>query len=400
MNSSMQLKPRLGTPGGKRSLAVTFLALVWTVGSLTPAFAGPREQANRIHDRLAGVPPSTTVLAAMQADIVAGRALDAAFTAMEASEFYSVTLKNFAAPWTNREFSVFVPLNDYTATVIGMVRDDVPFNTLLSADLVYIGRAGLGLTPYQMTSNAHYVEMEDQGMDLKDVLQATAQSAVTSLPQSGTAGIMTTRGAAEAFFIAGTNRAMFRFTLLNHLCHDLEEIKDITRVPDRIRQDVSRSPGGDSRIFLNNCIGCHSGQDPLAQAFAYYDWDETAGTIVYTPGQVSPKYFNNDDVFPYGFVTPDDSWENYWREGQNALLGWDPGRPGSGNGAKAMGEELANSDAFAECQVTKVFRNVCLRDPVDGTDRSQIAAMVTSFRGTNHSLKQVFAESAVYCSGD
>ena len=39
-------------------------------------------------------------------------------------------------------------LNDYTATVVGMVRDDVPFNTLLSADLVYIAdsavrRAGL-----------------------------------------------------------------------------------------------------------------------------------------------------------------------------------------------------------------------------------------------------------------
>ena len=40
---------------------------------------------------------------------------------------------------TNRAQSVFVPLNDYTATVIGMVRDNVPFNTVLSADLLYIG---------------------------------------------------------------------------------------------------------------------------------------------------------------------------------------------------------------------------------------------------------------------
>jgi len=43
------------------------------------------------------------------------------------------------------------------------------------------------------------------------------------------------------------------------------------------RQDVSRSPGGDSRLFLNNCIACHSGMDPMTQAFAYYDYDETAG---------------------------------------------------------------------------------------------------------------------------
>ena len=177
-------------------------------------------------------------------------------------------------------------------------------------------------------------------------------------------------------------------------------VKDITRAPDRIRQDVSRSPGGDSRIFLNNCIGCHSGMDPLAQAYAYYEWDETATSLVYTAGQVQPKYFNNDDVFPFGFITPDDSWENYWRNGPNKLIGWDPGLPGSGAGAKSLGEELANSDKFAECQVTKVFRNVCLRDPVDGPDRNQIASMVTSFRGSNYSLKQVFAESAMYCSGD
>ena len=51
--------------------------------------------------------------------------------------FYNVTLKNIATPWTNRDQSVFAPLNDYVATVIGMVRDDVPFNTALSADIIY-----------------------------------------------------------------------------------------------------------------------------------------------------------------------------------------------------------------------------------------------------------------------
>jgi hypothetical protein len=103
---------------------------------------------------------------------------------------------------------------------------------------------------------------------------------------------MTTRAAAEAFFIAGTNRAMFRFTLMNHMCMDMEQVLDTTIAPDRIRQDVSRGPGGDSRVFMNNCIGCHAGMDPLAQAFAYYTFDETAQRMVYTPGAVQPKYFN------------------------------------------------------------------------------------------------------------
>src|SRR5210317_1207078 len=87
------------------------------------------------------------------------------------------------------------------------------------------------------------------------------------------AGIMTSRAAAMAFFSDGTNRAMFRFTLMNHLCTDLEPLKDTSRTPDRVRRDVSRSPGGDSRIFLNGCVGCHAGMDGMAGAFAYYEWD-------------------------------------------------------------------------------------------------------------------------------
>lgn len=363
------------------------------------ADAGPREQARRIHERLAGVPPTDAVLADMQADITAGRATDAAMTAMDNSNFYSVTLKNFAAPWTNRDQSVFVPLNDYTATVIGMVRDDVPFNTLLSANLVYVG-TGPGVPAYSPANNANYDALDAQSADLKARLTATTQTAASGLPAEATAGVLTTRAAAQAFFVAGTNRAMFRFTVLNHLCRDLEQLNDTSRPPDRIRQDVSRSPGGDSRIFLNNCMGCHSGMDPMAQAFAYYNFDETAGQLQYTPGVVQPKYYRNASTFPYGYHTPDDHWTNYWRQGQNALLGWDTQLAGSGIGAKSMGEELANSTAFARCQVEKVFRNVCLRSPVDGADRSQIDSMVSSFRTGGYKLKRVFAESAAYCMGD
>jgi hypothetical protein len=319
---------------------------------------------------------------------------------MENSAFYTVTLKNFAAPWTNRQQDVFVDLNDYTATVIGMIRDDlVPFNRLLSADILYIGAANLGLPPYSMSNNDHYVALEQQGIELNATnLVLTTQSAMTDLPPPAIAGVMTTRAAAEAFFVAGTNRAMFRFTMLNHMCNDLEYVKDTTGIPDRIRQDISRSPGGDSRIFLNNCIGCHAGMDPLAQAFAYYDFDEGQGRILYTPGQVQPKYSINADNFRPGYVTPDDRWDNYWRKGPNQFLGWDSGLPGSGSGAASMGRELANSDAFAVCQVKKVFRNVCFRDPVS-TDRTKFNLMVASFKNGGYRMKQVFAEAADHCKG-
>jgi len=385
----------------KNSLTVVTLLAVMSLLIAAPAGAAPREQAKRIHDRLAAVPPTEAVLLQMEADVDPLRnnnPLAAAYTAMDNASFYNVTLKNFAAPWTNREGSVFVPLNDYIATVVGMIRDDVPFNTLLSADILYIGAPAMGLPGYSNGNNDHYAELESRGLDMQSGLIQTTQSSVTGLPTEATAGVMTSRAAAEAFFVAGTNRAMFRFTMLNHMCNDMEQVHDTLLPPDRIRQDVSRSPGGDSRLFLNNCVGCHNGMDPMAQAFAYYNFNADTGSIEYTNGQVQPKYFNNEDNFPFGFRTPDDAWENYWRSGQNQFLGWDGALPGRGNGAKSLGQELANSDAFASCQVKKVFRAVCLREPEDAADRDQVSQMVTSFK-SGYRMKQTFAEAAVYCMG-
>ena len=378
------------------------------------AYAGDREQAKRIHDRIAGVPPTAAVMAELESAMagtnsecatfsltgVDPNAECAAYIAMKNVAFYNATLKNFAAPWTNREQSVFVELNDYIATVIGMVRDDIPFNELLSRDITYVGRAGVVTAAPAAGNNDHYAQLESNNINLRDELEVAAQSSVNGLPSSATAGVMTSRAASEAFFVAGTNRAMFRFTLLNHLCNDMEQMHDVSLPPDRIRQDVSRSPGGDSRLFLNNCVGCHTGMDPMAQAFAYYNYDaETTQSLQYTAGTVQPKYFNNDLTFPPGYRTPDDSWENYWRQGQNAYLGFDPSLPGSGQGAKSLGEELGNSHAFAACQVKKVFRAVCLREPENPADRSKVDEIISTFRGTGYRMKQVFADTAVHCMG-
>src|SRR5690606_34181744 len=88
------------------------------------AHAGSREQALQIHNRIAGVPPTETVLQQMAAQIDAGQTAEVVKIAMNTEAFYSVTLKNMATPWTNREQTLFAPLNDYTSTVIGLVRDN------------------------------------------------------------------------------------------------------------------------------------------------------------------------------------------------------------------------------------------------------------------------------------
>src|SRR5690606_351547 len=213
-----------------------------------------------------GVPPSAAVLSSMQAQIASNNYIAAANIAMDDPAFYNAKLKNWVTPWTNRDGNAFAPLNDFTATVIGLIRDGATqdFRQVLYGDVIYVGAVS-GIAAYANTSHQQYDGL--QRSDADRVAPAgrvrSSQPAVTGLATGATAGVMSTRAAARAFFVGGTNRAMFRYTLKNMLCHDLEEVLDTTRPADRIRQDITRSPGNDSRIFLNNCVGCHSGMDPM-----------------------------------------------------------------------------------------------------------------------------------------
>jgi hypothetical protein len=368
----------------------------------TLTHAGPRDQARRMHDRLIGTPPSEAVLTQMTEAITQGNPQEAAHLAMKNPTFYNTTLRNWVTPWTNETRTLYAELNDYTATIIGIIRDDIPFNEILSADLIYLGAPGVVPTAYAHVDNRHYAELEQRRVDLSDPtkLISMAQSALpdTQLTPDDTAGVITTRAAAQAFFSAGTNRRMWRFTAINYLCRDMEELKDITRTPDRIRQDVTRSPGGDSSVFLNSCIGCHTGMDALAGAYAYYNFDDQTKRLVFTRNQVQPKHFINNTTFPQGYVTTDDGWINYWRAGPNALLGW-RGQQSSGRGAKSLGQEIAASRAFSECQVRKVYAKLCLHEAESTQEKQQIARIADTFETNRYSMKRVFAEVASVCMG-
>jgi len=165
----------------------TALALaIASFASVQQASADPvsRAQAKRMYDRLVGTPPTPALLDDLESRVAADKVAAGLYmldkSSPRSSQFYTTTLKNFATPWTNRDQTVFAPLNDYTATVIGMVRDDVDFRTALSADLVYIGQ---GQSPaYSPTNNDHYVALETNNADLRLVLQATTQSSLNGLP--------------------------------------------------------------------------------------------------------------------------------------------------------------------------------------------------------------------------
>ena len=385
-----------------RTLSI-LIALVCTL-SASLVHAGPREQAKRIHDRLVGVPPSAAVLDSMATKITNGDAMGAAFEAMENPAFYNTTVREFATPWINREQSVFGDLNDSIATVIGMIRDDVPFDQVLFEDIAYIGTPAATMVAYSQANNDHYLDLQLNRVDLSNPanLMQTRQSQLPGamLGANDTAGIMTTRGFAESFFVAGTNRAPLRFATLNFMCMDMEDFRDITAHPDRVRQDVARSPGGDSSIFLNDCLTCHAGMDGLAGAFAYYDFDEDTQQLVHTPGTVQEKFLKDAGTFPFGFETQDDSWINYWRTGPNGFVGWSSGGTGAGTGVKSLGMELAQTRQFAQCQVKKAFEKVCYRSPNGPADEQAVQTIANSFEANNRNMKRVFAETALHCMGN
>jgi len=431
--------------GKINKISLPLLIMVALTSQPLWADAQDRAQAKRIHDRLTGVTATNATIDAMEALLISDptgkTAAEYAIDTVQnpdARFFYNVTLKNFAAPWTNEEQTVFTALNDYSATVIGLIRDGGDFRQILHGDIIYRGDPGLGITAYSNSNNNHYEDLEDLGPTVgnladPNILEGTitqpgiTQSSVTGLPSSATAGVMTSRAGAMAFYSAGTNRAMFRFTLMNHLCTDLEPLKDVSRSPDKVRRDVSRSPGGDSRLYQNGCVGCHAGMDGMAGAFAYYEWDSAAGRLLYQdtgsplfdPATgVSLKHNINGNNFEYGHITTDNSWINYWRNGPNSKLGLRPADDGptatgwglltnpdskgneTGSGAKSLGVELANNKAFAQCQVDKAFKSICLRDPnVFSTDRTARDGMISNFVGNGYDMREVFTDVAAHCKG-
>ncbi len=374
------------------NLARTALCLTTLVA--TAALGAPRDQAYRMHSRLTGIPPAPAVLDQMEALIKDGKPEDAAKIAIQNPSFYNLTLKNWVAPWTNKDQSVRAALNDYSATIIGMVRDDLPFTDALSGDFIYVGKAGItGVPVYSTANNDHYVALETQAVDLMANLEKQTQSTLTTLGE--TAGVMTTRGFGSTYFFDGTNRAAVRFTLLTYLCNDLEQLADTT-IPDfRVRRDVDREPGGDSNVFRNKCAGCHAGQDGFGGAFAHFDFVNNA--VVYDKTKVADKMNKNATTFADGYVVTDDSWVNMWTAGQNARIGWNGAQ--TGTGATSYGKMLTATDEFPVCMAKRVKNAVCL-NPVKEIRNEDVQDLAMQFKSDNYNMKNLFARTAAECMGD
>lgn len=367
------------------------MAAALCVPSVLAEQGAHRSQAVQMYNRIAGMPPSKEVIAKMSELIRQGKPIEAGYIATESYGFYNIKLRRMFSSWSNVGGNADVDLNDMVATMIGMVKDNIPFNQVLSGDFIYIGEGESGsvqIPPYSLANNSHYQAL--QNLDLRLLLKKHPQTDITQLPEEAQAGVISTRAFAESYFSAGTNRRATAFTLKHFLCHEMESLHD-TSFPDRkVRHDVNRTPGGDKEVYNNRCKGCHAAMDAISDWSVYYDFNNQ---LVYTAGSVVAKINDpNATQFDTGHYPADDSFENLWASKEDDKIGW---KTKQGKGAKDYGNMLTATDAFASCMASQVWSQVCLTDPENNAAARDVLA--EKFAKHQYNLKQLFAATASRC---
>ena len=289
----------------------------------------------RLYERLTGIPlllndPRVAILEQMVAD---GRSQDAVHLITDDPEFLQVTVRDFAMVMSNHELSPYTPLNDFVAMVVGVTRDGGDARELLTGDFRYVGLDQFSLPAISRDNDQHYEKLDELRVPLKSALFRVAPQ-WPGIPDA--AGLLTTRAWAVAHMSGGTNRRALQYAFQEFLCRPIPTWKDVTIPDDRIRCDVSRAPSGNPEEFRANCRGCHAPMDALAGAFSHFDAPTIAGGIVrfvYLPDRVAKKTYQNSGVFPFGYTTQDDSWENFLAS--NATFGWNS--PNKGRGVNSLG---------------------------------------------------------------
>jgi hypothetical protein len=287
-----------------------------------------------------------------------------------------------------------VPLDDFQATFIGAVRDDLDARTLLTGNYIYRGvYQGQTITPEpSRRDNKHYENIDNSGVDYKSLL--VKQEPQWGLPQS--AGLLTTRAWAAAHYAAGTNRRAVVFAFQEFLCVPIDGWKTPNLPAEYIGRDVDRSPGNNPKVFQEQCKTCHAPMDAMRGAFAYEDYINES--FVELPGgRPAPKYSRGASKYPAGHVTTDDSWSNLISDAQ-PMIGF---KTTEGKGIKDFGNMLANTESFKGCMAARAFTSVCQRSPL-AKDFAVLNVAARNFEKNNYSLKKLFQEIAVQpaCSGE
>lgn len=111
--------------------------------------AQARDHIIRLYGRVSGLPPTAAQVAELLPSMKNGNPAPTVFAAMEEDSFYSLSLLRMFSPYSNVEGAIDERLNDFTATVIGLVRDNEDMRNMIAGDLLYI--ANPALQEYRIT---------------------------------------------------------------------------------------------------------------------------------------------------------------------------------------------------------------------------------------------------------
>jgi len=117
---------------------LAFVLMATPLGAEEAADSDLQLIALQLYQRIAGTMPSSSVLNSMKSKLVEGRPDEAAFIALNDLNFYRETLKTMFEVDSNREKSNFEPLNDFTAGIVGLVRNNERFDEVFWGDFIYI----------------------------------------------------------------------------------------------------------------------------------------------------------------------------------------------------------------------------------------------------------------------
>lgn len=387
-----------------------------------------RLKAQDIFQRLTGVktPIYDPVLTQMVQRLNANDPVGAAAIATSDFRFINITVRDFASKMSNRAETIDVPMNDFTATIMGVTRDDINAKKLLTDNITYMVDPNKAAVPSALItdilrSNNHYEAADTQRIDFSLALtrfdkngQLLKQKVFDGKKEQDMptpAGLLTSRGWLSAHAIAGTNRRLVEFSLREFLCTPLENVADSSGPDNVVAPDIDRFPGGSHTKYTTTCRACHTIMDGFRPAFAYVTFNSDYVMHSYTSPKVntqdaedrglgmfkSPatgasyvahKMNRNETVFPGGRVTVDDNWVNNAVHGANsAYFAW---KSTSGKGVQAFGQMLSESRQFPICMAKRVYSQVCKREPAS-SDMDMITSAASEFSTSrNYNLKFLF----------
>lgn len=407
-----------------------FTRVVVIGAMLSPAFlreahAQVSNDAKILLERIAGVkvPGDDPILKEVSALLAKGDKVAATEKAMSHPGFLNVTVKQMGLKMSTREESTGVAFNDFAASVVGIVRDQMDARLLLRGNFYYVGNVSKlpsGVTVRSdlsadiVRSNNHYVDLDRPTIDLGVVLQRVDGQKIFSVSKNSVvdnpdpAGVLTSRSFMSSHVVAGTNRRAVEYTFREFMCTPIEEWADASSTAERIGRDIDRNPGNNPAKFANSCKACHSQMDSFRGAFAYWHFKNSdlmnsvqessnlADLGFDAASKVVIKMNHNNQVFPAGYVTKDNSWKNNATGANNlARFGWRGSESfyGSGKGVAGLGAAVSDSRRFSECMVKRVYDAVCRGQSLSLVNKLYfVSEIADKFESNKYNMKKLFSD--------